>query len=277
MPVVNWSVEDYDADTEHVRSTALKCMASAQGPAGYWSYIHQEREDKKHWTLGHLLHDYVLLGEKRWFVYDAIHRGNAFKEACEENQGLIPLKEREAADLEGWREGIMKNPRARKLIESALVEQTFLWTDPSTGIKCKARADILKHNGVLADIKTWSPKKEITPKAWFYHATDLRYEFSGAMYEQGRNHCLGPCDAPFYHIAVCKNAPYWCYVWPMASTTMEYGHRDVRRALELLAQCRERESALRAEGEDPSLAYPDLMDQSAIEPPIYWVSDKELE
>lgn len=289
--ISNWTRAQYDADESRVRSTCLKDIVTDQGPRLYYrkhitKELAQLRKPADHFEFGHLFHEFVLEGKKNWWVYDGRRAGKAYEEARLDN-GLLPdLKPHEEAQLLAMRESVMANKEARRLIVGGgFSEQTFLWTDDETGLDCKCRVDLYGHDGTIVDLKS---TREADPKGFFYQCSKLKYHFSAAFYEQGRNAALGKMIAPFKHIVVDKNPPYWCYVRPLSEYAMTIGHRDVRKALAVLRKCLDRQQKLemavsewpgsRPTREAIAECWPDWLEKTqdeAYTPNDYWLAENE--
>jgi hypothetical protein len=237
-------------------------MLGPHGPREFYlrenGLLETERREGGHFDLGNLFHELCLDGSRNWFVYDKRRIGKDYESAKADNPGLIAIKTADERMLLDMYESVMANKQARTLIENCSSEQTFLWTDKETGIECKARADIYTPNGWIADIKTWTSRNgQCSPERFFWHVEDLGYHLSAAFYEMGREACIGRMKAPFYHIAVFKKQPYWCYCWPLSQYALEVAHRDVRRALNLLKECRDKQAEIESAGGNPADAWPD--------------------
>lgn len=278
-----WNKSQYEDDTAHVRASNLKYMVSDHGPREYYlrstGGLVDERKPGNHFEIGEALHDFILLGKKTWFVYTGRRIGKKWEELREENSGLYCFNEREASQLEAMIASIQANSEAMSIIENGSPEQTFLWEDKPTGIKCKARCDILSFNLSIADIKTWTPRDRCNAEEFFYHSDRMNYKFSAAFYEIGRDAVMGyRIKAPFYHIAVSKKSPYWCYCWPMSEYAIDIGRREVRQALDALAECQKREQECIDAGIDPLEAWPDPVEEAQCEghtPSDFWLAKNE--
>lgn len=263
------SHEEYDAD-DRVRSTQLKTILDAQGPRAYYlKYIAppadvdkeydanadiQPKVDEK--VLGILLHEFGLEGKQNFFRCTTRRGSKAWVEEIEDNDGKWALNDTNFAKLHAWREALLRNTTARKLIESgSFSEQAFRFTH-GTGIKAKARVDMFSFTGSIYDLKT----TVATNRAEFdLQSMKLHYPFQAAYYEMARNSVpqFHGMRAPFHHIIVCKKHPYWCYVWPLHDSYLRVGHKQLESAFERLAQCRRRHAEIEAEGGEPITAWPD--------------------
>jgi hypothetical protein len=130
-----------------------------------------------------------------------------------------------------------------------LEEVTMIWTNPETGLRCKARIDRLidTHPGdevkpALVDLKT-------TDSA---HRGDFRrkvgrygYWAQGAFYVMGYNTLaaevrgLPPIKAPFLFSVVEKSAPHACQVYSLSGRAREQG---TGRVLEVMSKLAEHET-----------------------------------
>lgn len=280
--LADWTVEQYNSDRTHVRSSELKDIAGKRGPREYYfkhveptlpeellsaMYPHGRPEPpvkapSVDLLLGTLFHDWVLRGIVGWYVSDARVNSDAGRRATRANLGKIRLTSKDADKLHGWREAIDQSPEATDILQGGMSEQTFLWTD-DTGLDCKARMDLWQFaTGKKVDIKT---TRHATREGFDRQATDLKYYLSAAHYTAGEASVEGFDDAwlrnDFSHLVLCKEYPYAAYVFPVAREWMDIGRRQCREALDHLANCRSKHAALMRQIE--SLAVEELPSRGA--------------
>lgn len=271
---------EYDAHPA-VRSSDLKLMVSDHGPRAYYNQVTAKTttsEDRPaHFVLGDLFHDHILYGQSNWFVWKDRRGTTAHARAVEKHPDLIDIKPGDEQVILGMADALCANPMARDMVNQSTHEQTIIWTDEATGIECKARLDMLLRSASIADLKTWDPRTSCNAEAFFYHSDSYNYKFSAAMYQMGlAQYVHGADKKPFYHIAVSKKPPHWCYVWPLSEFALEIGRRDVRRALDMLAECRQNEKHW-VSGEKHK-AWPDPIGESQMNgftPSDFWLAKNE--
>lgn len=280
--LADWTVEQYNVDELHIRSSALKDIAGKRGPREYY-FKHVEttlpepvlaamyptgrpeppfKAPAVDLLLGTLFHDWVLRGIVGWYVSDARPNSEAGRRATRANLGKIRLASKDAEKLHGWREAIDREPEALDILAGGMSEQTFLWQD-ETGIECKARMDLWQFgSGKKVDIKT---SRYADREGFNRQARELKYYLSAAHYTAGEASVEGFEDAwlrnDFSHLVLCKEYPYAAYVFPIAREWMDIGRRQCREALDHLANCRTAHQELLAQIE--SLPVEDLPSRGA--------------
>lgn len=157
----------------------------------------------------------------------------------------------ELAMLFGMAKSLSRNAAAMAIFEGALFEQTVYYRDPVTGLKCRVRPDIINRGlDVLADLKTTRSAdfEDFQRAAW-----NSRYDIQLAMYSEGVRCVTGELPSSRPIIALEKDPPYSCVVFPIDETMREKGLADYRRGMNRIAECV-------ASGE--WVGYPEMMDLS---------------
>lgn len=125
----------------------------------------------------------IFLQDADKYVHDPMPRSRS-KDAVEarkelEKQGKVILSEDDWALVTGARDAVLGHPIAGKLIDSGDSQLTVVWNDLETGIKCKARPDLVVENlGTAIDLKTTGqPISEFQKSIanFFYHVQAAMY------------------------------------------------------------------------------------------------------
>lgn len=118
-----------------------------------------------------------------------------------------------------------------------LNELTVVWTDPQTGILCKARYDMLidlTETCVIADFKTTQCAE---PRTFARRdCADRGYYRQAAWYEWGA-HCAGLKPALYVPIALEKSAPYLCGIYSFSEQARQLGQAENDRDLSIMERC----------------------------------------
>ncbi len=133
-------------------------------------------------------------------------------------------------------DAVHAHPAARELLSVGKAERSAYWTDPHTGALCKCRADWLRDDGIVADLKT---SLSAAPGAFSRSCASLRYHVQNAYYLDGLR-LAGVAAEHFAFIAVEKAPPYAVAVYVLEPAAIELGRVAYRRNLDLYAQCTER-------------------------------------
>jgi exodeoxyribonuclease VIII len=147
----------------------------------------------------------------------------------------------DAADItkcHQMREAMMRNLSCRNALEQHRVytEASLFWEDPHTGVKCRARPDIIRADGIMVDPKTCQDASEdaFQRSAWNYG-----YFRQAAMYLDGWEAVSGEKPKAFVFIAQESEAPFLCRAYVASPTLIDYGRAQLREDLERFAKCQQ--------------------------------------
>lgn len=152
------------------------------------------------------------------------------------------LKPDELARIQAIADGYTAHEHARRLLDlPGHSELTVRWTDPSTGIVCKARLDRLGFDGEtlhISDLKTYGtsePRKvagmiaRLGAHVQAAHYVAALTDGLGIPAEQIRSYIISGESGPPYDVAVVELEP---------DGALLTGQTERRRLLDLLAECR---------------------------------------
>jgi exodeoxyribonuclease VIII len=137
--------------------------------------------------------------------------------------------------LRGMREGVLRNPAARKLIEAeGSVERAVRWIDPDTGLPLRSLFDkVIEGDATLLDLKSAADPH---PDRFARAADDFGYHRQQALYREGAEHLVG-VRPRFRFLAVGKKPPFECYVYQLEEAAEDLGVRQNRELLRELRDC----------------------------------------
>ncbi len=310
----NWTKADYEADTSRERATRLKSLMAPQGPRNYFlNYVDPPPllgDETENTSLrdGRLFHELLIEGKQDWAVTEMMRRldsqdyqtllaandwelafdetGDVYKSGPRKGkpktttrivrEGKPILTQAEHNRILAWRDGAMRNKKLREMIEGPrFVEQVILWEEDIDGfeIPCKASVDLWSATA-MGDVKT---TRHSDPTAYRRECFKLHYPLQAATYMRGRDAIpeLRDIRCSFFHVVVCKERPYYSYVWELPAAWIRSANQDVQWCLELLAKCRKRE----AEGMDPLDAWPDFVerDESVLQPEPHMMEKRGMD
>ena len=197
-------------------------------------------------SLGSAVHAAILEPElyaASWAVWTGGRRGtNAHKEFEQANEGKTIITKTEADTVEIMRDRVLSHPRAAEVMARAEHEITMVWTDRTTGLRCKGRVDILSH--VIADLKT---TRAPSPREFSRQASQLGYHLSMAHYEDGIKTICGD-SLPVYMIAVGNSPPHDVYIYQISEDDLRRASAQRGRYMDTLRACIESDT-----WEDPSM------------------------
>lgn len=195
--------------------------------------------------FGTVIHTMILEPDsfdRRFFVCDLNRNSNAFKalEAEEAKRGREPVKSEKRDEALRIRDAVMRHPEARRMLDPAglLVEQSFYWIDPVTGLLCRGRADGIRMDwgGVVVDLKS----TEDASKAGFGRScTKYLYDWQQAYYDEGISESCGWQPQAFFFVAVEKEPPYITKPWMINPAHVARAAEEVAEARAHYLRCKE--------------------------------------
>jgi exodeoxyribonuclease VIII len=221
-----------------VNLSTLKEMG--RSPAHYQHRLSHARADSAAFLLGRATHTAVLEPDRfplEYLVWDGgLRRGKKWENFRDANRGRSILTAGEYELCLALRNAVAANPYAREHLATGDAEQAITWTDPATGIECKARVDWLGAKSRL-DLKT---AKSAEPDAFGRAAHTYAYPMQAAFITDGCE-ANGLGDDPFAFLAVEKEPPHVVQVYTVGPDAMDVGRAGYQRLLEKLADCRQRD------------------------------------
>lgn len=221
LPAVNWST--------------LKAMAKS--PLHYQHELLSPRADTPAMRFGRACHTAVLEPDRfplEWVLYEGRRAGNAWTEFAAEfaSKGILTVDEYETALR--VRDAVHAHPAAAALLAACTFEQTVEWSDPGTGIACKARPDAFKP-GTVVDLKT---TRTIDARRFARVAYELDYFGQLAFYAEGLAISSGAGAFEPFIIAVESDEPHDVAVFGIEPESLEAATDMAHDLLERLAECR---------------------------------------
>lgn len=138
----------------------------------------------------------------------------------------------EFAQLEMMSDSVMAHPQARDLIRAeGEVEQSWFWTDESTGLRCKCRPD-KRIGNVLIDVKSTASIAKFA-----YSVEDYRYYVQAPWYCDGVGQ-FEPCDEMLFLVVqkTLELGRYPVQVFRLPEDVIVYGRQAYRRDLDAYAR-----------------------------------------
>jgi len=239
--------EQYDAHPG-VRWSNLSHLRKS--PAHYLHALTNKRKDTSALNTGSALHTLVFEPETyaaRFTTYTASKsKGEGARKAWEAFQaeaaerGLTILDADEEARAQGCATAIRTKARAYIAPSKGRAEIPITWTDPETGLLCKARLDWLTIDRLLIDLKSTRSTEE---HAFANQAWKLGYFHQQMFYSMGVASATGCTldEVPFLFVAVESEPPYDVAMFEPCEETRYAALEDVRKLLAQLAECQRRQ------------------------------------
>jgi hypothetical protein len=221
---------------DRVNFSTLKEMRKS--PKHYLFAVENSRKDTKRLALGRATHT-AILEPDRFAIEYAVYRGGRragkdWDAFCAANKDRTIVNLSEYAAALGMRDSVRAHPIAGPILAAGLPEQTFLWTDPETGVECKCRPDWLATMaGCFVDVKT-----TVDGEAAKFGALAARYGYhlQAAFYRRGLlAHGL---DLPPKIVTVEAAEPYDVAVFAVDEDALYAGDETVGELLRRVAECR---------------------------------------
>lgn len=153
--------------------------------------------------------------------------------------GLIPVKQDVADEVDAIAEAVLAHPEAQALLaQSGNPEVSLFGTDPDTGVDMRARFDYLPdptvETPIAVDLKT---ARDASPEGCERAAAEHRYDIQQEFYLHLFAIVTGDFTGRMKFVVVEKEPPYLVGVYELANEFADMGRRKVRQALETYAAC----------------------------------------
>jgi hypothetical protein len=210
-------------------------------PAKFRYSQQHPRPPKRAFDVGHAAHKLVLgagpelvrfpgtgVNPEAWQKKDDIADVAALRA-----EGKVPLKPSDWDKVREMAEALRAHPHAPRLLAGGVPEQSMVWRDEATGVLCRAKADMLRPDGVV-DYKTTDEASESaltkSVHSWGYH-------IQAPFYLRGFR-ATHPGVEPFFaFVAQEKEPPYLPHVFQLSERALAHGDRQVTAALEIYRDC----------------------------------------
>lgn len=233
--------DQYHSDVDVQSCSLLKAMHVS--PAHYLAQFHERHSTSKSRDFGSLVHTLVLepgLFSREYAVYDGDGdaRSAEFKAFKAANVGREVIDELTYARAKSLSEKVLsRTVRGRPFgdyVSEGYPEVSIYYTDPSTGVACRCRLDLL-HPEFIFDLKTTQHAER---DAWLRQGLSLHYDMQAYMYALAVALFFGHSEpSPFVFMAAESTAPFTVNVLTAGSTFLENGGRKYQAALSGYAAC----------------------------------------
>jgi exodeoxyribonuclease VIII len=114
---------------------------------------------------------------------------------------------------------------------SGVNEVTAIWTDRSTGLRCKARIDRWVPDRAIIDVKT---SRDASPHGFSRSIANFRYHIQAAWYLRAIEQTAGE-TRPFLFAAIESEAPFAAALYEMDLADLRHASELIDRTLRMLA------------------------------------------
>lgn len=239
--VVGMPAEEYHGCIDVQSCSLLKAMLTS--PAHYKARLFEPPVGTKAKDFGTLIHTLVLEPQSfasRYAVYPGVRDGRdaAYKAFAAAHNGLTVIDDLSLQGARQMAEAILERhfrgrPFADYLAEGQK-EVTVFYTDPTTGVECRVRIDLL-HPEFLFDLKT---ALSVARGDWLRQAMGLHYDLQCYMYSLAECLFEGRESAPpFVFVAAESTPPHSVSVFTAGESFVTSGGQKYRQALTAYAAC----------------------------------------
>jgi hypothetical protein len=252
-PGVNWSTLKYMRDSPMAYRHAL-----ANPPA-----------DRPAFAIGRAVHTLVFEPQKfdaEYVIWTEGRRaGKAWEEFKAQNAAMTILKPEEYDECADMARAVQAHPLVAPYLVGGVFEQPVYWTDPATGIECKAKPDwVIPERGILLDLKT---ARSIEARRFGAEAARMGYHMQLAHYAAGCRIGAGFEVQRQLVVAVEKEPPYDVAVFEIGPDEAYVAAQDVAELLAQLRECRDADRWLGRYTEEQALQLPAWVTQEDEESP----------
>lgn len=214
-----------------------------KSPMHYQAYLRDGIEDTSSMILGRATHSGLLEPKKFYDSYIARPEGldlrtKIGKEAFAELQAANPGKEMLSHDqyqqVDRMIHEVYSHAVASQLLTSGKAEQSLVWVDPEHKVLCKGRADYIRSDNVVIDIKT---TVNASPKEFERSIGKYRYHVQNCVYSYGLQQILGSALESYIIIAIESDSPHGIGIYTLDDKTIDLGRALYRANLETYAEC----------------------------------------
>jgi len=209
------TIEDYHDRLDVQSKTMLKEFIDC--PARYkYKYFDggvEKEKQKDHMNLGHAVHTLALephLFDKTYYILpEGIVRNKkhkAFQEQLKEANGRKIIRTEDLVNIEGMANSLKANKQALALLDApGKIEASIFWTDPETGLKCRARPDFMRDDSLIVDLKM---SYTAEPKLFQNTAFNMCYDVSAALTTRGYEALYGKKPDNYVFLVIEPEPPY---------------------------------------------------------------------
>lgn len=241
---------DYNADRDWLRHSHLEVFRDSI-PTYHGRYVAKTLPDRKETEalrFGTWAHEWFFgKGSGAFLVLPKIDgRTKLGKELNKQNaerakaSDLILISEEDRGLLAGMHKAALASEGAALLKESGIVESPFHWTDPISGIGCKAKPDKFFPESsiggrVMMDLKT---ADNPSPEAFRRDMANYGYHRQAAFYIEGGKIAFDFGYVQFLFLVIGKKPPHETIVYELHPQALKDGRLENQSLLIDLAECR---------------------------------------
>jgi exodeoxyribonuclease VIII len=203
----------------------------------------RDKEETVPQALGSLFHTAALEPQEvdaRYHFVDLDRRGTKAWDAEEARAaGRTIVKVKDVERVYRMRDALLAHPTAKYLVQDRpknLVESSWWWTDPLTGLQCRCRPDLyVPALDTMVDLKSCENAGLI---GFARNAADFRYDWQVVHYLSGAR-ALGH-NPSFVFIAIEKEEPHQIGLYEISRDDLSRAELEYGDAMQRYLECVER-------------------------------------
>lgn len=226
--IANLSDVEYHSKTS-VSSTLLKNMYVHDLETARWHATHPVDGDSPALRFGRAFHSHILESGPRVEVRkDRRTKEGKAQATLDEDGKIVTLTDTDMARLEAMADALNQNQIARDVMSTMpRREESVFWTDPATGLECRARFD-LAGDFAIGDLKT---VRSAAPQDFQRALYDYGWLLQAAWYSRAFEVAFERVPS-FLFIACSKTPPYQVAVYEVQPQDVRIANRACQRLLE---------------------------------------------
>lgn len=256
-------IEDYHHNANLLPGPSLSASGAKtiinRSPFHFWSDSplnpdRPEREEKPHFAVGKMAHDWLLTPDRISDKYFILPKGFNEKftkkfaaeiaelEAARES-GMTILKFQEAETVRQVADAIGLHDVAKLAMTGGEMETTLVWQDKETGVWLRCRPDFLPNSvkrgaavRAISDLKFMAPEY-CSPHGFSNAIRRFGYHLAAAFYYEGIAAIYGQRPTHWTHIVVEKEFPYSISLYTLPAADIDRGKQQMRMAVRRFADC----------------------------------------
>lgn len=227
----------YDVENQeyHEVPAASRGVLHTIGTFGSEKAVWEEQQPKTGDAFEFGICFHLILLEPGLYTTDVVHldmksrQSKAYNEWKGEHPWVPHTVGDERDQLIAMESAALKHNAASKIMADDKVhtEVSVFWIDEDTGVKCKARLDLVKPGSYIADLKS---TRDASPTGFQRQMSNLRYDLQPAWYMKGWNQVCAPEErvADWFWVCVEKSAPHLTAVYRASENIRHFGAMDLK-------------------------------------------------
>lgn len=232
-------------DSDYRKVEAISYSGLKQFKESPCKFITGAKEETKPMIFGRAFHEAFLLPElfeKNTIIKPEFSRKKEDQENKEnferENKDKTILSQEDYDSIIYMTNRLRRIPLIKKIFNTGEPESSFFWTDPSTKLQCKLRADFINQDlDMIIDLKTCQSSDEFTTQK---EIVKRMYDMQAAFYLDHVSHVRDHQFKHFILVMIEKEYPNDVKIYNIDKAFIDRGRKLYRENLDLYATFKNR-------------------------------------